>query len=322
MPLQWYPGHMTKARRLIADAMPAQDVIIEVLDGRFPRASENPVVTELRRHKPCIKVLSKSDLADPDVTRDWIAYFERRRPRRLPDGLTPGRVVAIALTTGKPGEAKTKLPALCKELALHPSGPGKTVRAMIVGIPNVGKSTLINTLMDRKVAKVGDEPAVTKGQQVVTLKNGMTLSDNPGIMWPKVVDEASSYRLAFGGAFPDSAIDYEDVGLFGANFLRDTYPHAVMARYKLKALPPTGYELLQEIGRRRGGLRAGGVVDMHKAADALIHDFRTGALGRISLEAPPAPRDPALPDDDLDEASGEGAASDADEEADEERDDA
>jgi ribosome biogenesis GTPase A len=293
MPIQWYPGHMTKARALLVDAMPSQDVVIEVLDARMPRSSSNPVLTQLRKHKPCIKVLSKSDLADPEATRAWIRYFEEEVHPSPGNGQPAGKVVALALTTERPGEAKTKIPELCKRLALHPSGIGKTVRAIIVGIPNVGKSTLINTLMNRKVAKVGDEPAVTKGRQVVELPNGMTLSDNPGIMWPKIEDEESSYRLAFGGAIPDTAIDYESVALWGAQCLLDRYPALVTARYKLKALPASGNELLVEIGKRRGGLRAGGVVDMHKAADVLIHEFRTGALGRISLESPtdrvPAP---------------------------------
>lgn len=289
MPIQWYPGHMTKARRLIAETIPQKDVIIEVLDARMPRSSENPVVTELRRHKPVIKVLSKSDLADPEITKAWIRFFEEEVHPSPGDGLAPGKVVAIALTTQRPGEAKTKLPELCKRLALNPKGPGKTPRVMIVGIPNVGKSTLINTLMDRKVARVGDEPAVTRSQQTVSLKSGMTISDNPGIMWPKIEDEDASLRLAFGGAIPDSAIDYETVALWGARYLLAEYPKLLLVRYKLKELPETPIALLEEIGRRRGGLRAGGVVDLHKAADALIHDFRQGALGRISLESPPSP---------------------------------
>lgn len=286
MAIQWYPGHMTKARRLIAEAMPSQDVVIEVLDARMPLASENPMVAELRRHKPCIKVLAKSDLADAEVTKAWIRWFEEAPQKSPGDGLPPGKVLALALTRDRAGEAKTKLPELCKVLAPNRGGPGKPVRAIIVGIPNVGKSTLINTLMDRKVAEVGDEPAVTRAPQVCVLKSGMVLSDNPGIMWPKIEDDTSSYRLAFGGAIPDSAIDYEDVGLWGATFLLAAYPDRVVARYKLKELPATGTALLVEIGKRRGGLRAGGVVDMHKAADVLIHEFRSGALGRISLERP------------------------------------
>jgi ribosome biogenesis GTPase A len=157
---------------------------------------------------------------------------------------------------------------------------------MIVGIPNVGKSTLINALLGRKVAKVGDEPAVTKGQQVVTLKDGTLLSDNPGITWPKIDDEDASLRLAFAGSIPDTAIDYEPVAMWGADYLLRHYPHCLTARFKLKSLPADAHALLLEIGRRRGALRAGGIVDMHRAADALIHDFRSGAIGRITLESP------------------------------------
>jgi ribosome biogenesis GTPase A len=276
---------MTKARRAMAEAMPSQDVVIEVLDARMPLASENPIVTELRKQKPCVKVLSKSDLADPETTKAWLAYFERARTE--PSKERPeGKVLALAIRTDKPGEIRARVPELCKRLALHPSGPGKTVRAMIVGIPNVGKSTLINTLMERKVAKVGDEPAVTKARQLVTLKNGMTIADTPGILWPKIEDDQASYRLALGGAIPDTAIDYESVALFGAKFLLERYPGLLRARYKLTELPAAADALLMEIGRRRGGLRSGGTIDLHKAADILIHDVRSGALGRITFEAP------------------------------------
>jgi ribosome biogenesis GTPase A len=276
---------MTKARSLIADAMPSQDVVIEVLDARFPRSSENPLLTSLRRHKPCIKVLTKSDLADPALTKAWLRFFEDEKHPSPGDGLAPGVVVAIAISTQRPAEA-AQIPALCRKLALHPKGANKAPRAMIVGIPNVGKSTLINTLLGRKVAKVGDEPAVTKGQQIVTLKDGTILSDNPGITWPKQEDEDASLRLAFGGSIPDSAIDYEHVASWGADYLLRQYPKEVTARFKLQSLPADAHALLVEIGKRRGALRAGGVVDLHRAADALIHDFRSGAIGRITLESP------------------------------------
>lgn len=280
MSIQWYPGHMTKARRNIAESMPKQDVVIEVLDARMPGASANPVVSELRGKKPCIKVLNKSDLADPAVTKAWIKYFEVSHSEG-------GKVLAIALSTTQLTEVKAKIPELCKRLATNRTGPGKSVRAMVVGIPNVGKSTLINTLMDRKVAKVGDEPAVTKGQQRVILKNGMALSDNPGILWPKIDDETASLKLALGGAIPDTALDYENVGMFAAAFFLERYPALLMTRYKLAELPAAADALLEEIGRKRGCLRSGGTVDVHKAADILIHEFRTGKLGRISLEDPP-----------------------------------
>ena len=278
MSIQWFPGHMTKARKSIADSMAKTDVVIEVLDARMPRASANPVVTELRRQKPCIKVLNKSDLADPKITDAWLRYFEASS--------VGGKVLAVALTTSRTAETKKRIAELSKKLATHPSGPGKTVRAMIVGIPNVGKSTLINTLMDRKVAKVGDEPAVTKGTQLVTLKSGMTISDTPGILWPNLEDSAISVRLALGGAIPDTVIDYETVALFAARFFLERYPEQVMTRYKITKLPESETALLEEIGRRRGCLKSGGVVDVHKAADILVHEFRDGLLGRMSLEVP------------------------------------
>jgi ribosome biogenesis GTPase A len=284
--IQWFPGHMTKARRLIREAMPSQDVIIEVLDARLPRSSENPLITELRRHKPCIKVLAKSDLADPAVTSSWIRFFQEEKHPSPAEGLSPATVVAIAISMDRPGEVQ-RVPELCRKLALGPKGANKAPRAMIVGVPNVGKSTLINTLLGRKVAKVGDEPAVTKGQQVVILKDGLVLSDNPGITWPKFEDEDAALRLAFAGSLPDTAIDYERVASWGADYLLRRYPNELIARFKLKTLPADARALLLEIGERRGGLRAGGVVDIHRAADALIHEFRAGAIGRISLETPP-----------------------------------
>jgi ribosome biogenesis GTPase A len=286
MQTQWYPGHMAKARRAIAESVAVHDVVIEVLDARMPASSENPVITELRRQKPCIKVLCKSDLADPVVTAAWVRHFESSGPRATaPGDVPPGAIAAIAIRTDRPGETRSRLPELCRRLA-RPTRQRTTVRAMVVGIPNVGKSTLINTLMDRKVAKVGDEPAVTKAKQQVVLKSGMMLSDHPGILWPKIDDDSAALRLALGGALPDRALEYESVALFGAALLMERYPERLLERYRLPEMPPGAPALLVEIGRRRGGLRSGGSVDLHKAADVLIHDFRSGALGRISLEAP------------------------------------
>jgi ribosome biogenesis GTPase A len=279
MLIQWYPGHMTKARREMAAAMPSQDVIIEVLDARMPGASENPVVTELRADKPCIKVLSKSDIADPRITEAWVRHFEGAGRQR------GGPVLAVALSTDKPGEARAKIAELSRRLAPR-QGAGKAVRAMIVGVPNVGKSTLINTLMNRVVATVGDKPAVTKAQQQVVLKSGMVLWDSPGLMWPKLEDEAGSMRLALAGSIPDTAIDYLNVAMFGAQLFLDRYADRLLSRFKLAALPPTPEALLSEIGRRRGCLRSGGGIDLHKAAEILVHEFRSGGLGRISLEEP------------------------------------
>jgi ribosome biogenesis GTPase A len=276
MGIQWYPGHMTKARAVIEETMPSVDVVIEVLDARMPRASSNPLVAELRHGKPWLAVLSKSDLADPAVTAAWLAYLAEEKDVR-----------AIATSLAKAGEARARIPELCRALAPTRRGP-KILRAMIVGVPNVGKSSLINTLLGRKVAKVGDEPAVTKSKQQVVLPDGMVLTDHPGLMWPRIDDDRAALRLALAGSIPDSAIDYETVGLFAVEWLLRRHPDALRARYKLDPLPTTPSDALAAIGKKRGALRAGGVIDLHKAADVVVHDFRNGALGKLSLEEPPS----------------------------------
>jgi ribosome biogenesis GTPase A len=278
MAVQWYPGHMNKARRIIKESMSDVDLVIEVMDARIPFSSENPMVAELRQHRPCIKILNKSDLADPQVTRLWLAHFEKEQG-----------VKAQALSVLE--KAKTKdLPALCRKLLPERGSAVKPIRVMIMGIPNVGKSTLINTLAGKTLAKVGDEPAVTKHvsttQQRIILQGGIALSDTPGILWPKIENENSSYRLAITGAIKNTAIDFEDIAQFAADYLVSAYGDNVVQRYKLKQCPATGIELLEEIGRRRGCLRPGGVIDKQRASEILIHEIRSGALGALSFETP------------------------------------
>ncbi len=275
---------MTKARRELASIIPSQDVMIEVLDARLPHGSSNPMIAELRGEKPVIKVLTKADLADPVATKAWIAWLESE----------PG-VRAFASTVNDPAAARKTLALLTRNLAQH-RGPDKPVRALIAGCPNVGKSTLLNSLMNRQVAKTSDRPAVTKEQQTAALANGMTITDTPGLMWPKIEQEPRALRLALAGSIPDTAIDYLTIGLFAAEIFLAMYPALVVARYKLAAVPASPQELLEEVGRRRGALRRGGVIDLHVAAELLVHEFRAGTIGRITLEQPPADALPLAPE--------------------------
>jgi len=278
MAVQWYPGHMNKARRIIKESMPDIDLVIEVMDARIPFSSENPMVAELRQHRPCIKILNKSDLADPAITKLWIEQLEKEQG-----------VKAQALSVLDKSKTKN-LPALCRKLLPNRGGAVKYIRIMIMGIPNVGKSTLINTLAGKTLAKVGDEPAVTKvvssSEQRIILGDDIALSDTPGILWPKIENGNSSYRLAITGAIKNTAIDYEDIALFAGDYLIDAYSEKLVARYKLKECPDSGFKLLEAIGRKRGCLRPGGVIDIQRASEILIHEIRSGALGALSWETP------------------------------------
>jgi len=278
MAVQWYPGHMNKARRIIKESMSEVDLVIEVMDARLPFSSENPMVAELRQHRPCIKILNKSDLADPAITKLWLQHFDKEQG-----------VKAQALSVLD--KTKTKnLPGLCRKLLPGRGTAVKPIRVMIMGIPNVGKSTLINTLAGKTLAKVGDEPAVTKevskAQHRINLEGGISLSDTPGILWPKIENENSSYRLAVTGAIKNTAIDFEDIALFAADYLIEAYSERLVERYKLKQCSATGIQLLEDIGRKRGCLRAGGIIDLQRVSEILIHEIRSGALGLLSFETP------------------------------------
>lgn len=274
MAIQWFPGHMHKARKEIKKAMPQTDVIIEVLDARIPFSSENPLVAQLRANKPCIKLLNKSDLADPLITRLWLDFFEQ-----------DSSVRSAAVSIEQKAQIK-KVTELCRHLAPDRNSATKPLRVMIMGIPNVGKSTIINILSGRSIAKVGDEPAVTKHQQKIQLSHHIELNDTPGFLWPKIENIDSGYRLAITGAIRNTAMEYEDVALHAAGYLLTAYPDVVKERYKLRALPENDIGLLEAIGRKRGCLQAGGVVNLHKAAEILLNEFRGKLLGRISLETP------------------------------------
>ena len=274
MTIHWYPGHMHKAQKDMIELLPQVDLLIEILDARIPYSSENPAIARLRGDTPCIKVLSKSDLADPAVTALWQARFEEQR-----------NVRTFPTRSDQPAGIKALI-GLCRELVPQRDANRNQIHAMVVGIPNVGKSTLINILAGRKIARTGDEPAVTKSQQRIDLGNDIVLFDTPGILWPKVESADSSYRLAVTGAIRDTAMEYDDVGHFAAEFLLRHYPDLLMERFKLDALPRDEEAFLQAAAIKRGAIGAGGKFNRHKISELLVKEFRSGIIGRITLETP------------------------------------
>ena len=274
MAIHWYPGHMHKAIREMTNILPDVDLVIELLDARLPASSQNPAIVTLRDNKPCIKILSKSDLADPETTARWQAHFEQ-------DASVKTLQTTLDLN-GKP----QKIIRLCQALVPSRVKANLNMLVMVAGIPNVGKSTLINALAGRKIAKTGNEPAITKGQQRIKLGQGIMLLDTPGILWPKIENENSGYRLAASGAIKDTAMGIEDVAFYLADYLIKRYPAALKDRYDLASVPDTELEFIELMGARRGCLSAGGRVDLEKASAILVNEFRAGMLGAITLETP------------------------------------
>ena len=275
MPIQWFPGHMNATKKAIAQRLPDIDVVIELLDARLPGSSANPLLAELTHGKPALKLLNKQDLADPESTAQWLAHHQARPGTR-----------ALALDASAAAPARLLI-AACRELVPGRGGMVKPVRVLICGIPNVGKSTLINTLAGQRAAKTGDEPGITKLEQKIMLASDFYLFDTPGMLWPRIVVEQSGYHLAASGGIGRNAYDEQEVALALLARVRGRYADRLQARYKLGELSRgTDEALLADIGRKRGGLMTGGRVNLQKAAEVVISDFRTGAWGRVTLETP------------------------------------
>ncbi len=276
MSIQWFPGHMVAAQKKAAETMEFTDVVIEVLDARAPAASQNPMVKELgaARQRAHLKILNKSDLADPKVTDQWIQYFNK-----LP------KTKAIAISCKKANEPK-KILTLCMALAPHRGTPLKPLRMMIMGVPNVGKSTLMNAILNKRIARVGDEPAITKQQQRHQINDHMILVDTPGMMWPKIEYALDGYLLAANNNIGKNAYHEEDVAIQLGEILLKQYPELLKNRFEAKELTFDSVELLEFIARKKNFPLKNNLPDLEKAAIVLLNDYRQGYLGKISIESP------------------------------------
>ncbi|TAM54576.1 MAG: ribosome biogenesis GTPase YlqF [Burkholderiaceae bacterium] len=275
MAIQWFPGHMHLTKKAIQERIKAIDVVIELLDARLPGSSANPMLAELTSGKPGLKVLNKQDLADPARSALWLAHY---------NALPATRAMALDASETTPAR---RLISACHELAPGRSGMAKPMRVLICGIPNVGKSTLINTLTGKRVAKTGDEAGITKLEQRIVLADDFYLYDTPGVLWPRIIVARSGYNLAASGAIGRNAFNEEEVALELLGYLIRHYPGALASRYGIE-MPPgaTDEQMLGAIGRQRGAVLSGGRINLQKAAEIVIHDLRTANLGRITLETP------------------------------------
>ena len=281
--IQWFPGHMAKTRRLIAANQKLVDAVVEIVDSRAPLSSRNPEMDSLTKGKPRIILLNKSDLADDKATQKWINYFRSIGAEAMAVDCKSGKGVKNLI----PNVKKTVLSELMDKR--EKSGmTGASVRLMIVGIPNVGKSSLINRLAGGKRAKVEDRPGVTRTKQWVKLEESAELLDMPGVLWPKFEDQSAAVRLAFTGAISDDILDIETLAMKLLSYLAENYPQSLKERYKIEfSENDKGIDLLEKVGRKRGMMISGGEINTERAAITVIDEFRSGKLGRITLELPP-----------------------------------
>ncbi|MBF0708429.1 MULTISPECIES: ribosome biogenesis GTPase YlqF [Bacillales] len=280
MTIQWFPGHMAKARREITEKLKMIDVVIELVDARIPLASRNPMIDEIVSSKPRLILLNKADMADDQKTTEWKHYFQSQGHKAL----------AIDSQTGK---GVKSIPAAARELMsdkidrmIEKGMKPRAVRALILGIPNVGKSTLINRLAGKKIAKTGDRPGITKKQQWIKVGDEMDLLDTPGILWPKFEDQITGYKLAATGAIKDEILDFQDISVYVLKFMSEYYPNRLKDRYHLEDIPEDVVELFDEIGKKRGFLMSGGWIDYDKTAETVLRELRSGKLGDVTLETP------------------------------------
>ncbi|WP_223588535.1 ribosome biogenesis GTPase YlqF [Neobacillus bataviensis] len=280
MTIQWFPGHMAKARREVTEKLKLVDIIFELVDARIPFSSRNPMIDQIIQHKPRLVLLNKSDMADKEATKEWIAFFADKG------------IKALAINSHA-GEGMRDIAQASQEILkekfdrLRAKGvKPRAIRAMIVGIPNAGKSTLINRLVKKNIAKTGNTPGVTKSQQWIKVGKEMELLDTPGILWPKFEDQEVGMKLAITGAIKDVLLNLQDLTVYSLRFLERAYPERLQERYKLTELPEDVVELFDHIGKLRGCLMGGGMVDYDKVAELVIREIRSEKFGPLTFERP------------------------------------
>jgi ribosome biogenesis GTPase A len=279
--IQWFPGHMAKARREVTEKLKLVDIIYELVDARIPYSSRNPMIDVIIQHKPRLVLLNKADLADKAITKEWIAYFAARGIKAIAINSQAGEGMKDIVKASHE-ILKEKFDRLRAKGVVNP----RAIRAMIVGIPNAGKSTLINRLAKKNIAKTGNMPGVTKAQQWIKVGKELELLDTPGILWPKFEDQEVGKKLAVTGAIKDTLLNLQDLVVYSIKFLEEHYPERLKERYKLESVPENVVEMFDQIGELRGCLGAGGVVDYDKVSDLVIREIRSEKFGPLTFERP------------------------------------
>ncbi|MDQ0217098.1 ribosome biogenesis GTPase YlqF [Peribacillus cavernae] len=280
MTIQWFPGHMAKARRQVTEKLKLIDIVYELVDARIPSSSRNPMIDEIIQHKPRIILLNKSDMADSAKTKQWLDYYKAQGKTAIAINSQAGSGLH-QITAGAKELLKEKFDRM-KAKGIKP----RAIRAMIVGIPNAGKSTLINRLAKKNIARTGNTPGVTKAQQWIKVGKELELLDTPGILWPKFEDQEVGMKLALTGAIKDTLLNLHDISLYGLRYLEKEYPDRLKERYNLEAIPEETVELFDAIGSFRGCLRGGGLIDYDKTAELIVREIRSEKFGPLTFESP------------------------------------
>ena len=279
MTIQWFPGHMAKARREVEEKLKLVDIVLELVDARAPRSSQNPMLHNIIKDKPKLILLMKKDLADQNETARWISYFNDQGNTAIPVNVNDTADIQQIIQLVK------KLGQQTQDKRIEKGVNARPIRAMILGIPNVGKSSLINRLANKRVAKIGDRPGITRHQLWIKVRGEFELLDTPGILWPKFEDEIVGYRLAAIGTIKDSILSLQDIVAYVIRYMQSHYPHLLEERYQIDDTMEDMWDIFVSIGKRRGALESGGHVNFDKVSDIVLGDLRSGRLGKITLES-------------------------------------